>query len=69
MTVFKDKKQLYLAVLTLVVAVVWAGVSLVSSLRKVTIPADIERVIAPLDPGVDKELLEALGVRAKGGGR
>ncbi len=63
----RDKKWLYIAVLALVLAVCWVEVSAVEKLRTSTLPADLEKVMTPLDPNLDQTIFTKLAQR-KGGG-
>lgn len=49
----KKHNLVYLAALTLCVALVWASVSAVSHFRKPTITKDTEKAAAGLDPNLD----------------
>jgi len=59
----KSNWGLYLAILSFLLAVLWAGVSLVSNLRKSTIPADIQTIMSPLDPNLDTQFLTKIQSR------
>ncbi len=61
----KDKSWLYLAILTLVVAVIWTGVTVISNSRKSTIPDDIEKIMVPLNPVINREIFDILQERSK----
>lgn len=63
----KDRRWLYIAILSLVVAVTWVGVSAAARLRKSTVPADLEKVLKPLDPTIDTTVFSDLA-KHKGGG-
>ncbi len=59
----KDKRWIYIAILSVVVAVSWAAVSAVTKLRKSTVPPDIEKVAEPLNPNLDKSIFTILSKR------
>lgn len=61
----KDKGGFYLAILTLAVAVIWTGVTVVSNSRKSTIPDDIEKIMVPLNPVINSEIFDILQERSK----
>ncbi len=62
----KDRRWLYIAILTLVLALCWVGVSAIERLRTSTIPPDIEKIMSPLDPNIDRSIFSKLSQR-KGG--
>ncbi len=49
----KKRNVVYLAALTLCVALVWAGVSAAGHFRKSTTPKDTEKAAESLDPNLD----------------
>lgn len=59
----KDRRWLYIAILSLVIATLWAGVSAVARLRNSTIPPDIEKAAKPLDPNIDRSIFTVLSKR------
>lgn len=59
----KNRTMVYLSLLSFLLALVWMGVSVVSTVRKTVIPADIEKVIEPLEVNLDKRLLETIANR------
>lgn len=61
----KNRSWLNLALLTLLVAIVWTVVTAVASIRKSTIPADIEKVMTPLNPVINRQIFNTLQERAK----
>mgnify|MGYP003394139073 CR=1 FL=1 len=60
----KNRSWLYLAILTLVVALTWATVSAISHFRKTTVTSDIEKATAPLDPNLDMAFFTKLKERS-----
>ncbi len=61
----KERTWLHIAILTLITSLIWVSVSIHSTLRKTTVPPDVEKVIAPLDPTIDFELLNSLSERGQ----
>ena len=61
----KDRSWLYLALLTFLVAIVWTTVTAVSNIRKSTIPPDIEKIIIPLNPNINRDIFNILQERAR----
>jgi hypothetical protein len=41
-------------------ALAWVGVSAMSKMREKTVPPDLEKIAAPVDPNIDKQLFERL---------
>lgn len=62
----KDRHWLYIAILALILALSWVGVSAWERLRTSTVPPDIEKVASPLDPNIDQSIFSKLSER-KGG--
>lgn len=60
----KDRGWLYLAILTLVVALTWVAVSAIIRFRQPTVPKDIEKAAAPLDPNLDAAFFTRLQEKA-----
>lgn len=63
-----DRRWLYIAILSLIVALTWVGVSAVARLRKSTIPEGLEKVMKPLDPTIDTTIFSDLSKRKGAGG-
>lgn len=59
----KDKKWLYISILSLIMALVWVGLSAIKHLQKSTISPDVEKVMIPLDPTIDRATLVDLSKR------
>jgi len=51
---------LYISILSLIMALAWVGVSAMSKMREKTVPPDLEKIAAPVDPNIDKQLFERL---------
>ena len=62
----KDRRWLSIAIMAVLVALFWVGLSAAEKLRRSTIPQDIEKVMTPLDPNIDRSIFIDLGKR-KGG--
>lgn len=60
----RNRSWLYLSILTLVVALTWTMVSAISYLRRSTVPSDVEKATAPLDPALDAAFFAKLQQRA-----
>ena len=56
----KDRSWFYIAILTVAVALVWAGMTAWDRVHQTTVPADVEKAVAPLNPQLDKTVLEKL---------
>lgn len=56
----RDRSWLYIAVLTLLVAIIWTGVTAVANIRKSTVPPDLEKAIEPLNPNIDTKIFTIL---------
>lgn len=52
-----------IAVLTLIVGLVWIGVTANAALRKSTVAPDVSAVLAPLDPNLDVNVFTKLAQR------
>lgn len=59
------KNWLYLAILSLVLAFCWAGVTAISKMREKTTPADLKKIMTPLNPHLDTDLFTKLQEREK----
>ncbi|MBI4099566.1 hypothetical protein HY440_01015 [Candidatus Microgenomates bacterium] len=59
----KDRRSLYIAILSFVAAAIWVGVSAYARLHQSTIPADVERAARPLNPIIDKSIFMTLTKR------
>ncbi|MBI4099869.1 hypothetical protein HY440_02575 [Candidatus Microgenomates bacterium] len=59
----RDKRWIYIGILSLVVAICWIAVSAISRLRQSTIPADVEKVATPLSPDLDRSIFTSLSKR------
>lgn len=60
----RSRSWLYLAILTLVVALTWTATSAISYFRRSTVPQDVEKAAAPLDPSLDGAFFTKLQQRA-----
>ncbi len=56
----KDRSWFYIAALTLVLAITWAGMTAWSKNKQSTIPPDIEKIMKPLNPKLDSVILNKL---------
>lgn len=61
----KDKSWFYLAILTLIAAIVWTSVTVIANSRKSTIPEDIEKIMTPLNPVINQDVFSILQKRAR----
>lgn len=59
----RDKRWLYIAILSFIIAIVWVGVTLAIKQRTSTLPPDLDEVVRPLDPTIDRETLAKLEKR------
>lgn len=59
----KGREWLFIAILAFVIAVVWVTVAAVSRTRQSTIPPDVERIMTPLNPNLDKDFFMKLKER------
>lgn len=60
----KNKSWLYIAILTLILAITWLAISAFSYFRKSTVPSDAVQASSPLDPTIDMTLINKLQERA-----
>ncbi len=56
----KDRRWFYIAVLTLILAMTWAGMTAWSKNKQSTIPLDVEKIMLPLNPKLDSVILNKL---------
>ena len=61
---FKNKAWIFISLLTLLTALIWLGVSVRSTLLKSTVSKDAEKLIAPLDPNLDQNVINDLRKRS-----
>jgi hypothetical protein len=61
----KSNSWLYISILLFVIAVIWAGVSAYSQMRKPTIPPDLQKIMEPLDPNLDMTTLQKIKERSQ----
>ncbi len=61
----KNKNLVIISVLTFLVALVWAITSAVTRTRQSTIPAEVEKIMTPINPKIDQELFTILEGRAQ----
>ncbi|KKU92319.1 MAG: hypothetical protein UY21_C0002G0018 [Microgenomates group bacterium GW2011_GWA1_48_10] len=62
---FKDKAWLIISLLTLATAVVWLGVTLATTLRRSTVPQNVNQLTTPLNPDLDLLFLQSLKQRSR----
>ncbi len=62
----RDRRWLYIAILSLILAFFWVGVSAAARLRKSTLPEGLDKVMTALDPTIDISIFTDLAKR-KGG--
>lgn len=56
----KDRSWFYIAVLTLVLAIIWATMTAWSKTRQNMVPPDVEKIMTPLNPKLDTIILNKL---------
>lgn len=61
----KNRYWLYVAILTLLTAIIWVTVTTLGNRQKTTITPDITKAMTPLDTNIDKEVLTKLQLRNK----
>ena len=61
----RSKNLAFIGILSLVLALVWAGVTAISKMREKTTPADLEKIMTPIDPRLDMEFFSVLEGREK----
>lgn len=61
----KGKSWLYISILTFLLVAIWAGVSAVAKMRESTISPQIESLMTPLDPKLDKSFFIKLQERGQ----
>ncbi len=61
----KRSSWVYISILSFALAVIWAAVSAYSQAKKPTIPADLQKVIEPLNPSLNMATLEKIKGRAQ----
>lgn len=52
----KNTTWILIALLTLLTALVWLGITIRSTLNKPTVPENLEKISKPLDPKLDVEI-------------
>lgn len=52
----KNTTWILIALLTLLTALVWLGITVRSTLNKPTVPENLEKISKPLDPKLDTEI-------------
>lgn len=61
----KRSNWVYISILSFFLAVIWAGVSAYAQIKKPTVPADLQKIIEPLDPNLNVATLEKIKERVK----
>ncbi len=61
----KNRYWLYVAILTLLTAIIWVTVTTLGNRQKTTITPDVAKAIIPLDPNLDRVVLTKLQSRNK----
>jgi hypothetical protein len=56
----KKKRNIYLAILTLITIVLWVGFDVVRAYSASNVTPDVTRAMTPLDPRVDQRVFEEL---------
>lgn len=52
----RNTTWILIAILTLLTALVWLGITVRSTLNKPTVPENLEKISKPLDPKLDTEI-------------
>ena len=53
----KDRRWLYIAIISFFLAAIWAGALAFAKLKSPVIPTDLEKIAKPLDPNIDRSVL------------
>ena len=61
----KKKRNIYLAVFTLITVLCWIAFGVIATYRKTTVTPDITKVITPLNPGIDESVFQELEHRTQ----
>ncbi len=61
----KNHYWLYVAVLTLITAIIWVTVTMLGKQKETTISPEVQKVMTPLDPTLDQSTLTKLQGRTK----
>ena len=61
----KRSNWVYISILTFLLAIVWAGVSAYAQAKKPTVPADLQKIMEPLDPNLQMSTLEKIKGRSQ----
>lgn len=56
-----NKQFLYLAIATFITVVIWVTLDLIHSQANKQIPSDINKIMEPISPDFDKEVLNEIG--------
>lgn len=56
-----NKQFLYLAIATFITVVIWVTSDLIHSQANTQIPSDINKIMEPISPDFDKEVLNEIG--------
>lgn len=56
-----NKQFLYLAIATFITVVIWVTLDLIHSQSNTQIPSDINKIMEPISPDFDKEVLNEIG--------
>lgn len=61
----KRSNWVYISILSFSLAVIWAAVAAYAQAKKPTVPADLQKIIEPLNPNLNMATLEKIKERAK----
>lgn len=56
----KDRSWFYISVLTVFVALIWAVMAAWGKFHQTTVPADVGKIMTPLNPKLDMIILDKL---------
>lgn len=56
-----NKQFLYLAIATFITVIIWVTLDLIHSQANTQIPSDINKIMEPISPDFDKEVLNEIG--------
>lgn len=59
----KDRRWIYIGILCLIIGIVWVAVTVIVKTRQSTVPQDLERVMRPLNPVIDRAIFTKLATR------
>jgi len=65
MPIVKNRSWLFISILAVIVAILWAGVTAYSNIRKSTISDDVKTLMTPLPTDVDRSLFNKLEQRSR----